>query len=82
MLVDDALVGRIDLKNDRQRGVLRVQSAWWEPDAAPGAEERLIPVLRAMASWQGLGEIEVVDRGDAARAFAGALGQKVLEQRE
>ena len=33
VLVDDAIVGRIDLKNDRQRKVLRVQSAWREPDA-------------------------------------------------
>ena len=28
LLIDDALVGRIDLKNDRQAKVLRVQSAW------------------------------------------------------
>jgi uncharacterized protein YcaQ len=77
VLVDEALVGRIDLKSDRQNGVLRVQSAWHEPEAPGGAEvmvERLVPLLRETAAWQGLGDIEVRDRGDAARALAAALG--------
>jgi hypothetical protein len=73
VLVDEALVGRIDLKSDRQNGVLRVQSAWHEPGAPAGMEERLVPLLRETAAWQGLGEIEVMDRGDAARALAGEL---------
>ncbi len=34
VLVDDRLLGRIDLKSDRQAGVLRVQSAWVEPGAS------------------------------------------------
>ena len=34
-LLGEALVGRVDLKSDRQAGVLRVQSAWAEPDAPP-----------------------------------------------
>jgi uncharacterized protein YcaQ len=74
VLVDEALVGRIDLKSDRQNGVLRVQSAWHEAGAPPGMEERLVPLLRATAAWQGLGGIEVMDRGDAARTLAGELG--------
>lgn len=73
-LVDEAIVGRVDLKNDRQAGVLRVQSAWREPDAPPDAAERLVPVLRELAAWQRLGEIAVVDRGDLARDLAAALG--------
>ena len=46
ILIDDALVGRIDLKSDRQAGVLRVQSAWTEPGAPPATLDRLLPLLR------------------------------------
>jgi uncharacterized protein YcaQ len=74
VLVDDALVGRIDLKNDRKRGVLRVQSAWREEGVADAVAERIVPVLRELAAWQGLGELEVVDRGDLARAVAAEAG--------
>jgi uncharacterized protein YcaQ len=77
-LVDDQIVGRIDLKSDRQAGVLRVQSAWREPDALRGVEERLVPVLRELAQWQGLGDILVVDRGDLARDLATALGTRAI----
>ncbi len=77
-LVDEALVGRIDLKNDRQAGVLRVQSAWREPSAPADAAERLVPVLREIAAWQRLGDITVVDRGDLARDIAGALVTRVV----
>jgi uncharacterized protein YcaQ len=76
-LVDEAIVGRLDLKSDRQAGVLRVQSAWREPTAPLGVEERLVPVLRDIAAWQGLGDVVVVDRGDLARALAKALGTPV-----
>jgi uncharacterized protein YcaQ len=58
--------------------VLRVQSTWHETGAPAGMEERLVPLLRETAAWQGLGEIEVMDRGDAARSLAGALGVTVL----
>ncbi|MBX3194716.1 MAG: YcaQ family DNA glycosylase [Microbacteriaceae bacterium] len=73
VLIDDALVGRIDLKNDRQAKVLRVQSAWRE-DGAVFDVERIVPVLHEMASWQGCESIAVADRGDLARELAGALG--------
>ncbi|WP_309711229.1 DNA glycosylase AlkZ-like family protein [Pseudolysinimonas sp.] len=78
-LVDEQIVGRIDLKSDRQAGVLRVQSAWREPLAPAGVEERLVPVLRDIAAWQGLGDILVVDRGDLARDLAAALGLPLVE---
>ncbi|CAN5427465.1 crosslink repair DNA glycosylase YcaQ family protein [soil metagenome] len=81
VLVDEALVGRIDLKSDRQNGVLRVQSAWHEegaPARAVGMEERLVPLLRETAAWQGLGGIQVMDRGDAARTLATALGTSAI----
>jgi uncharacterized protein YcaQ len=73
VLIDDALVGRIDLKNDRQAKVLRVQSAWRE-DGALFDVDRIVPVLRELAAWQGCETIAVVDRGDLARDLAAALG--------
>jgi uncharacterized protein YcaQ len=79
VLVDETIVGRIDLKNDRQNRVLRVQSAWREADAATGTEERIVPVLRELAAWQRLESIEVVDRGDLARSLAAELGVRPLE---
>lgn len=78
VLVDDALVGRIDLKNDRKRGVLRVQSAWREEGVTDAVAERIVPALRELAAWQGLGELEVVDRGDLARAVAAEAGVGLL----
>jgi uncharacterized protein YcaQ len=75
ILIDDALVGRIDLKSDRQAGVLRVQSAWTEPHSGPVPLDRLVPLLRETASWQGLGGVEVAPdaRGDLAPLLADAL---------
>lgn len=73
-LVDEAIVGRIDVKSDRQAGVLRVQSAWCEAHAPTGWEERIVPVLRDLAAWQGLEDVVVADRGDHARPLAAALG--------
>ena len=73
MLIDDALVGRIDLKNDRQAKVLRVQSAWREDGARGDIAERIVPVLREIAAWQGCDSITVADRGDLARELEAAL---------
>ncbi|MCU1515196.1 MAG: hypothetical protein JWO10_2286 [Microbacteriaceae bacterium] len=74
ILLDDALVGRIDLKSDRQNGVLRVQSAWTEPDAPAATAARIAPLLRATAAWQKLDRVEVMHRGDLAPALAAELG--------
>ena len=75
ILIDDRLVGRIDLKNDRQSGVLRVQSAWHEEHAHAGAvAERLAPLLERTALWQGLNSVVVTDRGNLATAVAQELG--------
>ncbi|MFD1720273.1 winged helix-turn-helix domain-containing protein [Amnibacterium endophyticum] len=73
VLVDDRLVGRVDLKSDRQAGVLRVQAAWLEEGEDPGVAARLAPVLREAAAWQGLDAIDVVPRGDLAPALATEL---------
>jgi uncharacterized protein len=78
VLIDDALVGRIDLKTDRQNGVLRVQSAWREGESADGLEPRIAQLLRDAAAWQGMGGVEVVARGDLADALAVELGVPLL----
>lgn len=76
ILIDDRLVGRIDLKSDRQARVLRVQSAWHEEHADRATvAERIAPLLARTAAWQGLDTIEVKDRGDLAAAVAGELGR-------
>ena len=73
LLIDDQLVGRIDLKSDRQARVLRVQSAWRE-----GAHhvdlERVVELLRRIAAWQGLDGIAVAERGDLAGDLRLAIG--------
>ncbi len=72
-LHDEAIRARVDLKNDRQAGVLRVLAAWLEPgyDAAPTAEA-LAAELRRAADWQGLGEVVTEPRGTLSQAL-GAL---------
>ncbi|GAA2028752.1 winged helix-turn-helix domain-containing protein [Agromyces tropicus] len=73
LLVDDRVVGRVDLKSDRAGRVLRVQSAWAEPGAPGDVAERLVPVLRRAAAWQGLDDVVVAGRGDLSPAVADAL---------
>jgi len=69
-LLDEALVARVDLKADRQAGVLRVRAAWGEHPASPaltaGRSRRAAPpdrdrvaaelaaALAEMAGWMGL----------------------------
>jgi uncharacterized protein YcaQ len=72
VLIDDQLVGRIDLKSDRQAGVLRVQSAWREPHAPAGIEERMVPLLDATRAWQGLDSVAFAGRGDLSSKLAAA----------
>src|SRR5690606_8257091 len=75
VLIDDEVAGRIDLKSDRKDGVLRVQSAWVEDGCDPGhVTERILPVLRDAANWQGLDSISVAGKGTLSPALAAALG--------
>ncbi len=74
VLVDGELVGRLDLKSDRQAGVLRVQAAWSEDGTAEDAADRIAALLREAAAWQGLGDVAVEPRGTLAPALASALG--------
>jgi uncharacterized protein YcaQ len=78
VLVDDRIVARIDLKSDRQNGVLRVQSAWHEQGQPGGYEARVADLLRRTAAWQGLGGVEVQGWGDLAPAMAVELGEPLL----
>ncbi len=67
-LLDERLAARVDLKSDRQAGVLRVQGAYAEAgvDRAHVARE-LATELSLCARWLGLtGGVAVNDRGDLA----------------
>jgi uncharacterized protein len=71
-LLGDRLVARVDLKADRQEGVLRVQAAHMEPGAPPETPEALRRELDALAAWLGGldGGVVVMPRGDLAPALA------------
>jgi uncharacterized protein len=74
-LLDERLVARVDLKSDRQAGVLRVQGAFPEDgiDRAHVARE-LAAELELCAGWLGLaGGVSVAARGDLAPALRLAL---------
>ena len=75
VVVGDDVVGRVDLKADRQASRLLVQSAWWEHGAPPHAAERLAAELRHAADWRGLETISVASWGDAADELARAMPQ-------
>ena len=72
VLIDDRIVGRVDLKSDRQARVLRVQSAWREAHAPDGIEERIVPLLEASRAWQGLDSVEFAGKGDLSETLAAA----------
>ncbi|MGI9029691.1 MAG: winged helix-turn-helix domain-containing protein [Ilumatobacteraceae bacterium] len=83
-LVDDELVGRVDLKADRANGVLRVHGAFAEPgvpEARVAAE--LAAELKDMAGWLGLDAVTTTDRGELAAGLlkAGVTAADGLEIR-
>ncbi len=59
-LLDEHLVGRVDLKADREAGVLRARAVHWEQgtDVAHAAP-RLVAELETMAGWLGLGRVDL-----------------------
>ena len=73
-LLGDRLVARVDLKADRQAGVLRVQAVFGEDGvdrtevAAALAEE-----LALMAGWMQLDAVVVGERGDLAAELAAVV---------
>ena len=70
-LLDGRLVGRVDLKAERTRDALHVVGAYAEAGESPS---RVAPALAAelqtMASWLGLGDVSVGDRGDLVKALS------------
>lgn len=69
-LLGDALVGRCDLKADRQTGTLLVQGAFAEPGRDIGRiAGELGAELALMKMWLELDRIEVADNGDVAAAL-------------
>ncbi len=72
-LLGDRIVGRVDLKADRQAGVLLVKASWSEPGAPPETAAELGEELRALGCWLGLDDVVVEPRGDLAPALAAAL---------
>ncbi|MDO1559362.1 crosslink repair DNA glycosylase YcaQ family protein [Brevundimonas sp. 2R-24] len=74
-LQGERLTARVDLKADRQAGLLRVQAAHLEDHATP---EEVAPDLAAslseMAGWLGLSDVATPDT-DFGRRIAQALGQ-------
>lgn len=66
-LMDGRLVGRVDLKAERPRDALHVVGAFAEPGQNTGrVAEVLAGELRSMASWLGLADVTVGERGELA----------------
>jgi len=73
-LLGDRLVARVDLKANRERGVLLVPGAFLEAGEDPTrAVPALAAELRTMARWLGLARVEVGERGDLAGQLRAAL---------
>ncbi|HZZ96763.1 MAG TPA: crosslink repair DNA glycosylase YcaQ family protein, partial [Jatrophihabitantaceae bacterium] len=75
-LLGDELVGRVDLKSDRQAGVLRVQAAHLEDGFDPHyVASELADELAITARWLGLDDVVVMPRGDLAPDLAKAVSK-------
>ena len=73
-LMGDRPVARVDLKADRQNGILMVKSAHVERGQDPGlVTSRLGPELTAMAQWLGMGQVEVGRSGNLSADLQGVI---------
>ncbi len=72
-LLGDTIAARVDLKADRQAGVLRVLAVHREPQAGAHVAEALAAELRSMAGWLGLERVDVLPSGDLASELTGAV---------
>jgi hypothetical protein len=74
-LLDGRLVGRVDLKAERNRDVLYVVGAFAEPGQDKSrVAEALAAELKTMATWLGLAEVTVGTKGDLAKELSRSLG--------
>ena len=74
-LFEERLAARVDLKADRDAGVLRVISSYLEPHAQPKRDavaHALAAELQTMAAWLGLSGVQIGRRGDFARTLGAA----------
>lgn len=72
-LLGDSLVARVDLKADRQAGVLRVQAAHAEPGSdTDEVADALAERLAGLAQWLGLSGVWVSPAGELAPRLRGA----------
>jgi uncharacterized protein YcaQ len=75
LLLDGELVGRVDLKAERTRGALHAVGAFAEPGQDAGrVAAALATELRSMASWLGLEDVTVGERGDLAEPLRRLCG--------
>lgn len=73
-LLGDRLVARVDLKADRQAGLLRVPGAYLESGTAETeVAGALAEDLASMAGWLGLAGVQVGNRGNLSRALRRAV---------
>jgi uncharacterized protein YcaQ len=78
-LLGDRLVARVDLKADRQAGVLRVQAAHAEQGVDRAVvRAALADELRLLADWLELDDVRVADRGDLAGDLAHVVRRPLL----
>jgi uncharacterized protein YcaQ len=75
-MLDGQLVGRVDLKADRQASGLRAQASHIEPGADPNrVASELAEELRSMADWLELDSIEVRAKGNLSKELRAALAR-------
>ena len=74
-LLDEELVGRVDLKADRKAQVLRVRGSYTQDGADPIRVAReLADSLAEMAAWLGLDDVVIEPKGDLAGQLRSAVG--------
>jgi uncharacterized protein YcaQ len=70
-VLGDRIVARVDLKADRQAGVLLVHGAYSEPGIdVKHVVSELAEELKLMALWLGLDAVKVGDKGDLSSALS------------
>jgi uncharacterized protein YcaQ len=70
-VLGDRIVARVDLKADRQAGLLLVHGAYSEPDVdLKHVVSELAAELKLMAQWLGLVAVKIGDKGDLSLALS------------